>query len=122
MRPDGPTEGSLGDADVDAEATASAHEQLAAGRSEIRTFAGGVRAFVEVLEPPLRLVICGAGHDAIPLVRAAAGIGWRPVVVDDRPAFLTTDRYPEAHTFVPLDGASAGRGARRRSTRRRSSW
>ena len=48
-------------------------------------------------------MICGAGHDAIPLVRAAAGIGWRPVVVDDRPAFLTTDRYPEAHAFVPLE-------------------
>ena len=56
-----------------------------------------------MLEPPLRLVICGAGHDAIPLVRAAAGIGWRPVVVDDRPAFLTTERYPEAHAFVGVD-------------------
>ena len=103
VRPDGPTEGSLGDTEVDAEATASAYEQLAAGRSEIRTFGHGVRAFVEVLEPPLRLVICGAGHDAIPLVRVAAGIGWRPVVVDDRPGFLTADRYPEAHAFVRLE-------------------
>ena len=103
VRPDGSVEGSLGHADVDAEAIVSAREQLAVGRSEIRIFLHGVRSFVEVLEPPLRLVICGAGHDAIPLVRAAAGIGWRPVVVDDRPGFLTTDRYPEAHAFVPVD-------------------
>ena len=103
VRPDGPVEGSLGHADVDAEAIVSAREQLAVGRSEIRTFVRGVRAFVEVLEPPLRLVICGAGHDAIPLVRAAAGIGWRPIVVDDRPAFLTPERYPQAHAFVGVD-------------------
>ncbi|MEP6759719.1 MAG: XdhC/CoxI family protein, partial [Actinomycetota bacterium] len=101
--PDGPVEGSLGHADIDAEAIVSAREQLAVGRSEIRTLNHGVRVFVEVLEPPLRLVICGAGHDAIPLVHAAAGIGWRPIVVDDRPGFLTTERYPEAHAFVAVD-------------------
>jgi xanthine dehydrogenase accessory factor len=88
---------------VDAEAIVGARELLAAGRSEIRVFGHGVRAFVEVLEPPLRLVICGAGHDAIPLVHTTAGIGWRPIVVDDRPAFLTAERYPEAHAFVPLE-------------------
>ena len=103
VRPDGPVEGSLGHADVDAEAIVSAREQLAVGRSEIRTFVHGVRAFVEVLEPPLRLVICGAGHDAIPLVRSAAGIGWRPIVVDDRAAFLTPERYPQAHAFIGVD-------------------
>jgi xanthine dehydrogenase accessory factor len=101
--PDGRVQGSLGHADVDAEAIVLAREALAAGRSEIRTFVHGVRAFVEVLEPPLRLVICGAGHDAIPLVGAATGVGWRAVVVDDRPAFLTTERFPQAHAFVQVE-------------------
>ena len=99
-RPDGSVDGTLGDADADAEATVAAKDLLAAGRSEIRTFAGSVRSFVEVLEAPLRLVLCGAGHDAIPLVRTAAAIGWHAVVVDDRPAFLTEERYPQAHAFV----------------------
>ena len=99
-RPDGSVDGTLGDADADAAATVAAKELLAAGRSEIRTFAGSVRSFVEVLEAPLRLVLCGAGHDAIPLVRTAAAIGWHAVVVDDRPAFLTEERYPQAHAFV----------------------
>ena len=106
VRPDGSIDGSLGDTDVDAEATVGAKELLAAGRSEIRTLAGSVRAFVEVLEPPLRLVLCGAGHDAIPLVRTAAAIGWHAVVADDRPAFLTNERYPQAHGFVRLDEPS----------------
>lgn len=103
VRPDGTVEGSLGDRDVDAQAIEAGRELLAAERSEIRTFAGGVRAFVEVLEPPLRLVICGAGHDAIPLVRAASILGWNAVVVDDRPAFLNEERYPGAHGFVAVD-------------------
>ena len=76
---------------------------MIAERSEIRVLPGGLRAFVEVLEPPLRLLICGAGHDAVPLVRAAAGVGWSPIVVDDRPAFLTPERYPEAAAFVEVD-------------------
>ena len=111
VKPDGTGEGSLGDAALDAAATAAALEQLAAQTSEIRTLPGEVRAFVEVLEPPLRLLICGAGHDAIPLVKAASILGWSPVVIDDRPGFLTAERYPEAAGFVlveqPEDAAKA---------------
>jgi xanthine/CO dehydrogenase XdhC/CoxF family maturation factor len=103
VRPSGAAEGSLGDPSLDAEAALAARELLAAQRSEIRTFGDGVRVFVEVLEPPLRLLVCGAGHDAIPLTAVAAGMGWRPVVVDDRPAFLTTERFPAAHAFVALE-------------------
>ena len=101
--PGGDPEGSLGDPRIDAEAAAAARDLLLAERSEVRTFADGVRAFVEVLEPPLRLLICGAGHDAIPLVRAASVLGWRAVVVDDREALLTRDRFPEATAFVHVD-------------------
>jgi xanthine/CO dehydrogenase XdhC/CoxF family maturation factor len=111
VMPSGGSEGSLGHAGIDAEAFEVAGELLAAERSEVRTFAGNVRAFVEVLEPPVRLVICGAGHDAIPLVRAASVLGWRTVVVDDREAFLTRERFPEATSFVhvgtPEDAAKA---------------
>jgi xanthine dehydrogenase accessory factor len=95
--------GSLGREELDVEAAAAARELLAIERSEVRTFMGGVRAFVEVLDPPLRLLVCGAGHDAIPLVRAADGIGWNPIVVDDRPAFLTHERFPEAAGFVHVE-------------------
>lgn len=106
VMPDGVVEGSLGRPDVDAEAIAAARELLTTERSEIRTFAEGIRAFVEILDPPLRLVICGAGHDAVPLVRAASLLGWNATVVDDRPAFLNRERFPEAHGFAPVDDPS----------------
>lgn len=102
VMPDGAVEGSLGRSDVDAEAIAAARELLTTERSEIRTLAEGIRAFVEILDPPLRLVICGAGHDAVPLVRAASLLGWNVTVVDDRPAFLNRERFPEAHGFAPV--------------------
>jgi xanthine/CO dehydrogenase XdhC/CoxF family maturation factor len=36
-------------------------------------------------------------------VKAAFILGWSPVVIDDRPAFLTTERYPEAAGFVLVE-------------------
>jgi xanthine dehydrogenase accessory factor len=111
VRPDGTSDGSLGDAAIDATAVEASRALLREERSEVRALSEGVRAFVEVLDPPLRLVVCGAGHDAIPLVRAASVLGWKVTVVDDRPGFLTHERFPEATAFVavaePEDAAKA---------------
>ena len=103
VRPGGALERSFGDPALDAAAREAGLELIARERSEIRQLADGVRAFVEVLEPPLRLLICGAGHDAAPLVRQAAALGWSPVVVDDRPEFLNRERFPEAADFVLVE-------------------
>jgi xanthine dehydrogenase accessory factor len=106
VKPDGSTERSFGDPVLDAASEEAAVELLSRERSEIRTLpgtAGEAKAFVEVLDSPLRLVICGAGHDAAPLVRAADGLGWRPIVTDDRAEFLNRERFPEAAGFVHLE-------------------
>lgn len=102
VRPDGSVEGSLGGAAVDAEAASTAARALAEGRSTVAPVGDG-RAFVEVLEPTLRLMICGAGHDAIPLVAAAAALGWQAWVADERSDLLTHDRFARASGFVALD-------------------
>ena len=103
VRPDGTADGSLGEASMDAAAREAATALLREERSEVRALAEGVRAFVEVLDPPVRLIVCGAGHDAIPLVRASSVLGWNVTVVDDRPAFLTRERFPEATGFVAVE-------------------
>ena len=100
VRPDGSTEGSLADPAVDGAAIDAALELMTVEKSELRELPQRTRAFVEVLEPPLRLVICGAGHDVAPLVDAADRLGWRPIVVDDREAFLTSERFPRATELV----------------------
>ncbi len=88
---------------------AAARELLAAERSEVRTLTGGVRAFIEVLEPPLRLLVCGAGHDAIPLTRAAAGLGWNAIVVDDRVGVPDRRALPARGRVRPRRGTRAHR-------------
>ena len=101
--PDGGRQGTLGSGPVDDAAARAALEQLGAGRSEIRQLPGGVRAFVEVLEPPLQLLVCGAGHDVIPLVKAASALGWKVVVADERERFLNRERFAEASGFVHVE-------------------
>ncbi len=76
-----------------------ARTTLAQGLSQvldIETDAGPVRALLEVLEPPLRLMVYGAGNDAQPLVHLAASLGWHITVVDGRPNLATAARFPEA--------------------------
>jgi len=63
---------------------------------DIETDAGPVRASLELLTPPLRLVVYGAGNDAQPLVHLAASLGWHITVVDGRPHLATPFRFPEA--------------------------
>lgn len=63
----------------------------------------GARVFREPIQPPMRLVVCGAGHDAIPLVEQAAALGWRVTVADVRRALLTHARFPDAADFCDAD-------------------
>jgi xanthine/CO dehydrogenase XdhC/CoxF family maturation factor len=63
---------------------------LAPGRSVAR----------ELVRPTIPLVVCGAGTDAIPVVRLAKLMGWDVTVVDHRAAFVTPTRFPDANALV----------------------
>ena len=67
---------------------------------EYRFTEGIVEAFVEVIHPPVPIVIFGAGADSVPLARFADELGWNVTVVDHRPAFLTNDRFPTADVLL----------------------
>lgn len=97
------TEGDLGSPDVTARATTKARELLETGESGIHEIAGR-SVFFDVLVPPPQLVVLGAGDDARPLVRFAADVGFRVVVVDRRPGYLTVDRFPAAAALIRSAG------------------
>jgi xanthine dehydrogenase accessory factor len=52
--------------------------------------------FVEPLLPGLRLLVMGAGDDAIPVARLARFMGYEVVVLDGRSHLARADRFPEA--------------------------
>jgi xanthine dehydrogenase accessory factor len=95
VRADGETEGTFGDAELDAQAIADGEELMWAERSEVR---GDL--FVDVTAPPPRVLIFGAVEYANHLAHFARVIGWRPYVIDPREQFATPARFPDAVEVV----------------------
>jgi xanthine dehydrogenase accessory factor len=86
---------------LEAEAVRLASVALVSGRSRFDTL-GARRVFTDVLLPPPKLLVCGAGDDARPTVALAALVGFRVSVADHRPAYLTAERFPEAQRLFPI--------------------
>lgn len=90
-----------------------------AKRSATRSYAaagagntGDIDVLLEYIPAPRRLVIFGAGHDALPLVSMARIQGWHVTVIDARPHFARALRFPMADRVLaaplqPLDELEA---------------
>ena len=62
--------------------------------------------FVEIIQPPPLLLIVGGGHVAVALAKVANLAGFQVAVHDDRPEFVTSQRFPNALLFpVPITEA-----------------
>lgn len=59
-----------------------------------------VNGFIELLQPPVSLVIAGAGNDAIPVVEMAKILGWHVTIVDGRAAQASQQRFPKADKIM----------------------
>ena len=51
---------------------------------------------VQRLQPQIRLLVCGAGNDIMPLVTMAKLQDWHVTVIDSRPQYATRQRFPQA--------------------------
>lgn len=84
-------------------AAAAAQAALRAGRSgtaRVELADGEAAVLLEVFPRPPRLVIFGGVHVAAALVPMARALGYRTIVADGRPAFLTRERFPEADELL----------------------
>lgn len=59
-------------------------------------FEAGRQLFLETLTPAVRLLIFGAGQDAIPLSSLAKYLGWQVFVSDGRSHYARREKFPEA--------------------------
>ena len=66
---------------------------------EIETFDFG-EVFFETINPPLNLLLFGAGYDALPLIDFAKEIGWRVTAIDHRAAFANKERLTKADEII----------------------
>jgi xanthine dehydrogenase accessory factor len=97
----GAVAGTLGE-NLDVAVAADIREALVAGgpRRLEPTPERAAEIFIDVLQPPMRLVVVGGVHIAIPLVAIAKTLGYQTVVVDPREMFASAERFPEVDRLV----------------------
>ncbi len=111
LQADGSIAGDLVDTDLRVEiekAMTQLHQRIQEDPSTLpqsrpQTFempTGAVEVLLEPILPPVPLLICGAGYDALPLVRLASELGWHITVVDHRPVLARPERFPQAQSVL----------------------
>ncbi len=96
VREDGTTQGSLGLPELDREARQRARALMAMGKTDYVISPTGAEYFIEAYTTPPTLVVAGGGHVSKALVPIAKSVGFRIFIVDDRPEFANSERFPEA--------------------------
>jgi len=61
-----------------------------------------IAVFIAALELPARLLVLGAGPDAVPVVEIANLLGWQVTVGDHRSGYLEPKRFPPSARLVEL--------------------
>jgi xanthine dehydrogenase accessory factor len=69
--------------------------------------AGVITCFINVFQSSETLILIGAGHVAQPMAKLAKMLGFKVVVVDDRPEYTTKERFPEADQLIANDWEKA---------------
>jgi xanthine dehydrogenase accessory factor len=114
VREDGSTMGSLGDPEIETAVQGALGEMGKIPEDllevlEIGEGPGGEpqKVFLESICPEPTLYLFGGGHVSFAIARIAATVGFRIVVIDDRPMFANKERFPMADETLTLDLDSA---------------
>jgi xanthine dehydrogenase accessory factor len=117
VRDDGSMCGTIGGGCVEADVWRAAREVMEQEKPRTLTFdlnqdprydtglvcGGTLDIFIEPVLPPALLYIFGAGHVALGLYKTAKDAGFDVIVVDDREAYASRERFPEAQEVVAED-------------------
>lgn len=79
--------------------SAEVDRSMASAKSVLVSFADqqhSLNAFIEFIEPPIAIVVIGAGNDAIPLMQIATILGWEVKVADGRKTHAKRERFINA--------------------------
>lgn len=66
---------------------------------------GKLEVFFEVMPAPPKLIVVGAGHIAVPLVKIAKVLDFYVTVIDDRLLYANRERFPDADEVLVGDMA-----------------
>lgn len=72
------------------------HPHLLPGIHSILVEGQKLECFITPVELPMRVLLCGAGRDVIPVHAFVAALGWSVTVYDHRPAYADPALFPQA--------------------------
>jgi xanthine/CO dehydrogenase XdhC/CoxF family maturation factor len=52
-----------------------------------------INAFIEIVRPPVSLVVIGAGNDTVSLIKMADILGWDITIADGRPSYAKPEKF-----------------------------
>jgi xanthine dehydrogenase accessory factor len=90
----GELEGQLGEGQLGLTVKALSLEAINKKKRGLVEIKPGVQVFFDIISPELKLIVCGAGHIAVPLAHFARESGFRVTVLDDRDDFAHPARFP----------------------------
>ncbi|HUT70582.1 MAG TPA: XdhC/CoxI family protein [Desulfatiglandales bacterium] len=117
IRSDGTILGSIGGGSLEAQVCKEAITVMSENKSTVLRFdltgkevaeegmicGGNMEVFVEPILPEPCLFIFGAGHISLFLAKMGKIVGFKVVVIDDRPEFANRERFPEADEVIAQD-------------------
>ena len=117
VRDDGSIVGTIGGGCVEAEVWQAAREVMECEKPRTLKFnlnqnpkydaglvcGGTLDIFIEPVLPPALLYLFGAGHVAVNLYKVAGNAGFDITVVDDREAYASRERFPDAKEVIADD-------------------
>lgn len=70
------------------------------GREGESVCGGKMTVFIEPVKPSYQLIICGAGHIALPLSLLAKMLSFKVTIIDNRKQFANTKRFPHVDKVI----------------------
>ena len=96
------------DPELAASLLAEARAALEETASRSPDLPNGAEAFVETLAPAIRLVVFGAGDDAVPMSTLAKHLGWHVTVIDGRAHYARPEKFPLADEVLVRPAGASG--------------
>lgn len=114
--PDGRIEGTVGGGEMERQVIEAAKAAIQSRRSQMLHYTyneadsngvgicGGENdVYIEVIAPPLELLIVGAGHVGLAVSRLAYFTGLDSVIFDNRPEYANAVRFPHARQIIATE-------------------
>lgn len=91
--PDGTFESNIANLNIDSNLLKHVQNAFSNGKTSLIEISPGLRIFFDIITEQPKLIICGAGHIAIPLVKFMNALDFSITVIDDRPEFANEKRF-----------------------------